>query len=301
MRPDSCSAMTSLFSESGFGVMHMGSQIAAIASGKMDELIIGLTNGDVVIWSVWSREGAMRVFRAHSRITSIAYSPAGAGSIVAGLEADGVLLWNRWEVKEFQTVGGVQSVAYSRDGMRLVAGLDNGIMEWAGMDRSSKFLEAGTTGVRSVVYSFDGDLAASFGDVVKVRDANGQRRSLPAGSWIRSLAYGPNRQLAGGLMTGRVVVWNFNHGGEPISQIVEAGDSPVHSVAYAPNGDLATGLFDGTIVVWRGDERLQTLRTGSPIVSIAYLSTGELAAALHNNEIRVWGYIGRDLFEYMWS
>ncbi|WP_257280847.1 WD40 repeat domain-containing protein [Endozoicomonas sp. ISHI1] len=185
----------------------------------------------------------------------------------------------------------VESVAFSPDGTRLVAGGDDdtvNVYEGVSPFNHLQTLTEGASDIETVAINYNGTLLAVGGEDTEVRLYLKNRRSLfthvqtlsDAGSYIVGVDFHPiNGQLAVGEESHRVRIYS---GISPYNRLKElfVSRSQVLAVAYNPNGTvLATADNQKTIRLYNGtdpDESnpLQTFTVAERISSIAFNREG---------------------------
>ena len=233
--------------------------------------------------------GAIRQFERHTgAVRSVVFSPLRGDVGAVSASDDGtVILWNTetgepLKVIEFGGGAQVNSVAFSPDGTRLLAGGSNGEMTlW---DRESgtviqRFTGAHSVGVSSVAFSPDGlyVLSGSDDETAVLWDIEtGEPLTVFAGhtSWINDLAFSPQGDTFATASNDRtVILWNVE-AGEMIHQFQEHR-SWATSVAFSPDGaTLIVGLGDNTLVQWDVRSTMERLRVfnghNESVTSVAY-------------------------------
>ena len=172
----------------------------------------------------------------------------------------------------------VASVAWSRDGTRIVSGgADGWIRIWdAGRGRELRAWTAHPGGVRSVAWSPDGGRIASGGADMSLRvwdAADGRQLSARHAHTAPAncVAWSPDatRIATGGDGDGTVKIWDAEPGGPPGARpgsraAARIGESPVrtwripsnnaYGVAWSPDGRrLATSHNDDVVRIWEAD------------------------------------------------
>ena len=159
------------------------------------------------------------------------------------------------------------------------------------------FLQGGTEGVSCLDYSRDGlTLATGHDDgTIKLWDAStGRLQGVLAGhtTGVRALAFARHsRQLASGGDDGHVKLWHTvtRH----VQATLEGHDGPVTSVAYSPDGStLVSGGADGSARLWHAESGTfrRTLQGHSgEITCLAYSPDGRtLASGSLDQTVKLW-------------
>jgi tRNA A-37 threonylcarbamoyl transferase component Bud32 len=195
--------------------------------------------------------------------------------------------WNRilhWEQRTLKAHGdGVQGVAFSPDGRRIVSRASDGIVKWwdtaTGQEMTPAKVYIGP--VESAAFSPDGLRIAggSHDGTIKVWDAaSGQITQTFKGHTrlITGLAFSPDgRQIAGNGPDNSVRVWDAATGQEVLTFMGHT--SEVYCVAFSPDGrQIAGGSTDGTVRVWDvvGGREACVLRGHTDLVrSLAFIGS----------------------------
>jgi WD40 repeat protein len=161
--------------------------------------------------------------------------------------------------------GSVTSVAFTKDGRTLVAGLDDGdIRLWDVQTRRQlgEPLKGDRDAVQSIAFSSDGRLMATGGGdnaVVLWDIANRRQSEQPLLSDHRervlSVAFSPDgRLLASSSQDGTIILWDVAARQRIGLPITGHGQLPVSQVAFSPDGKLlASGGQDGFVNLWDTD------------------------------------------------
>jgi WD40 repeat protein len=179
--------------------------------------------------------------------------------------------------------GEVTSVAYRRDGSRLVSGSRDGTVKvWDAKTGEELLTLRGHAGrVTAVAYNPDGSRIASAGadGTVKVWDAKSAEvlLTLEGTKPMSCVSYGPDgSRLASGTEDGTVRVWDAKTGERLLTLNGHAGG--VTSVAYGPDGSrIASGSRGESLKVWdaKTGEQLLTLNGhAAGVTSVAYSPDG---------------------------
>ena len=200
---------------------------------------------------------------------AVAFSPDGQRLAVAS----GIGVW-LYEVATsralalLRTVSPVYSVAISRDGATVAAGLGNGQVELWEMERGTSIgtLEHSRMWVTAVAFSPDGrSLAAGSEDqIIKVWDVETQ---APVATWeVAKMGNGLGSTLVDFSPDGTMLVSGFDDGTVRLWDVptqtevatLEGHSDGVEAVAFAPDGQtVASGSFDKTVRLWDVTTRRQ--------------------------------------------
>ncbi|NEQ19179.1 MAG: hypothetical protein F6K28_04675 [Microcoleus sp. SIO2G3] len=205
---------------------------------------------------------------------------------------------NRW-----QHTNGVNSVAFSPNGEKIVTGSnDQTVRLW---DASTgkpigQPLIGHTNGVNSVAFSPDGEKIVSSSDdkTVRLWDAS---TGKPIGQplightdRVLSVAFSPDgEKIVTGSNDQTVRLW-YASTGEPIGQPLTGHTNGVSSVAFSPDGEkIATGSYDQTVRLWdatTGEPIGQPLIGHIDVVrSVAFSPNGEKIVTGSNDQtVRLW-------------
>ena len=160
----------------------------------------------------------------------------------------------------------------------------------------STILEGHTGGVRSVVFSPDGQTLASVSrGTVRLWDVNTGRTRQTLGEhtdwdWVDSVVFSPDGQtLAGG--SSDIRLWDVNTG--RTLQTLRGHTGGVRSVVFSPGGQtLASGSSDNTVRLWdvNTGRTLQTLRGHTHwVYSVVFSPDGQtLASGSRDSTVRLW-------------
>ena len=166
----------------------------------------------------------------------------------------------------------VLSVAFSRDGTRVVSGSwDKSVRVWNAVTGDVQRVFKGHWGVYSVPFSHDGTLVVSgvHDQQVRVWDvttANTKRALRGRWFWktaigktervleghsegVSSVAFSLNGTLVSGSWDNTVRIWNAVTG--ELERVLEGNPSPILSVAFSPSGThVVSGSWDKSILIW---------------------------------------------------
>ncbi len=214
--------------------------------------------------------------------------------------------------------GGVESVAFSRDGKTLASGSDDGTVRlWdvATHQQIGRPLTGHTGGVTSVAFSRDGKTLASgsddgtvrLWDVATHRQIGGPLTAPTTRAFVfravMSVAFSPDgKTLASSRLDGTVRLWDVLDGTVRLWDVAThrqiggplGHTGSVSSVAFSRDGKtLAIGSADGTVELWDIATRQQigdplTSRTGG-VTSVAFSPDGKtLATGNDDGTVRLW-------------
>ncbi len=189
----------------------------------------------------------------------------------------------------------VWSLAFSRDGRRIAAGMENrgvGVWETAGGERTASF-DGHSDRVVAIAFSRDGKrLASGSSDgTAKIWDLNDRRESRTLGhkDGVTSLAFSPDgRQLASCSSDKTLNIWDLSLGA---FREYRGHKRPAQAVAFSPNGKwLATGSLERVVRLWPlGDsgrpERMEGLEQGAS--AVAFSPDGQSLAVAGSNRVKL--------------
>jgi Tol biopolymer transport system component len=192
---------------------------------------------------------------------------------------------------------GVQSVAFSPDGKRIVSGSDDKTVKiWDAETEQEKLTLKGYSGtIRSVAFSPDGKQIVSGSDdnTVKVwNSVTGEEVSTLKGHSGNVLCVAWS--LSGNLIVSgshKMKIWAAETA--QLILTIKGGGSDVRSVAFSPDGKhIASGYPDANPQVWdseTGQLKLTLKGHSEPVMSVAFSPDGKwLVSAAYDATVRLW-------------
>ncbi|WP_242482094.1 caspase family protein [Trichormus variabilis] len=201
---------------------------------------------------------------------------------------------------------GVNSVAFSPDGQRIVSGSgDKTLRLWDVNGQPIGQPLIGHEGaVKSVAFSPDGQrIVSGSGDkTLRLWNVNGQPIGQPLighEGEVKSVAFSPDGQrIVSGSGDNTLRLWDVN--GQSIGQPLIGHESGVYSVAFSPDGQrIVSGSWDNTLRLW--DVNGQSI--GQPLIghesgvySVAFSPDGQrIVSGSWDNTLRLWDVNGQPI------
>jgi WD40 repeat protein len=256
----------------------VGSQVLTVEFSKDGStLAVGDDVGNVSLWDGAAGQRHPAMLTEDSTTWDVALSPDGR---TLADSSDTIVLRDTTTGKQTGKLDeSANSIAFSKDGSRLVAGDGDGnVIVWnvAAKKKAEELKDSGS--VYGVAFSPDGRSVAAAGDygsdVIVWNTVTNQRIALPDDKQrVYSVAFSPKGDiLAAGDIKGHVLLWNTANA-KPIADLNEG--TTVWSVAFSPDGrTLAVGDFTGHIGLWSVVSgkwrRVRTLAVGTEVRSVAF-------------------------------
>jgi len=256
------------------------------AAFSPDSSLLAAVTGDntIVLWDVITGERVGQPFDGHiSEATALAFNHD--GSILASATGfQTVLLWDvdtgeiiggplRGSVERdpqlriVQALWGINSLAFSADGERIIAGCGNeDIIVWdvTTGERVEEHLGQQPPGVphwlHATAFSPDTSIMTSGledGSVALYNVMTGQRTDIKRLSYegpsrFTALAYSPDNQMVAGadLRDDAVILWDLT-ADKQVGNPLEGHTSDIITLVFSPDGSmLASAGYDTTIILW---------------------------------------------------
>ena len=242
-------------------------------------------------------------FEHGDTIRSIAFSPIDA-SVLASAGGDTIKLWNRDapdtpEILRFERyTDGVDSVAFSPDGERLVAGGDEGITLWSVPEK--RFIDAFDYNTATVAFSPNGQRIAGAAWDLNLWDITDSSSFRKVGlfkhhthdAFVQAIAFSPDgKWLVSGDSQGELKVWDVQNERAAIPPL-KGGKSSIRSVKFSPdnaNRILASAGPDGDVLLWRTtDWRIEHRISTGTVLDLAFSSDGNTLASVGWDTVDFW-------------
>lgn len=238
---------------------------------------------------------AARQFESVNQVTSMALAMEAVQIENPPIAAQNVLAEAAYAPGARQVLSGAASAtsaAYSPDGRSILAGYEDGrVLRWAVddtgrvLDSPAQILAGHTNVVRSVVFSSDGQLAASGGDdktIILWDIASGTALRTLTGheDWVHAALFTPDGDsLVSASDDYTVRVWNAATGEE--EWVLEGHENYVVSLDVSPDGLYAlSGDEDGRAILWNlesGESVEEFESSGSAAVAVLFNTDDQTA------------------------
>ncbi len=208
--------------------------------------------------------------------------------------------------------GAISSVAFSRDGTRVVAASSNGTARiWnASTGEGIAVLRGHLAAVNSVAFSPDGTriATASSDGTARIWDASNGDEAIVlkdpgVGIVVNSVAFSPDgARVVTALSDGVAHIWNASTGelvGVLTGPILAGPESVVNSAAFSPDGTrVVTAASDGTVRIWdasKGQVAIELKEPGAVVVhSAAFSPDGTRVVAVSDVSGSIWDATSSD-------
>jgi WD40 repeat protein/V8-like Glu-specific endopeptidase len=268
--------------------------------------------GTARLWD--ARSGAeLKVLRGdEGAVRSAAFSPDGTRIVTGGGAVEGnavgnsdntVRIWDARSGAELKVLRGheygVNSVAFSSDGTRIVTGsLDKTARIWDALSGAEiKALRGHENGVTSVTFSTDGTriVTGSFDNTARIWDARtwAELKVLRGHEdRVTSAAFSPDgTRIVTGSYDNTARIWDARSGAE--LKVLRGHESDVSSAAFSPDGThIVTGSLDKTAQIWdaRSGAELRLLRGHESYVNSAAFSPDgtRIVTGSYDKTARIW-------------
>ncbi|KZV67668.1 WD40 repeat-like protein [Peniophora sp. CONT] len=274
---------------------HSGVITSVAVSLDNNQVVSGSSDGAIRLWDntdkVWDAGSSrtLKSFKGHSGpVSSVAfYSEQGRtsrsrqsssrattrGLIASCSEDKTVRLWDVEMENPLHSLEGhdrpVRSVAFSRDGKRIVSGSEDGTVRvWDVMkgDEVHVFKEDEDS-VFSVAFSRDRDgeriVSGSENGTVRIWDVEARTRlqSFKAHTrTVRCVAFSTDgKRVISGSVDKTVKIWDVEGTGQKALKVFMGHTRPIRSAAFSLDGKRAiSGSNDGKVWIWDAETQIQT-------------------------------------------
>jgi WD40 repeat protein len=280
--------------------IHSGS-VESIAFSPHDgaNVLTGCSDGTLKLWNTKTGQIIQSV-RAHSMVTSVAYSPDGTQILSGGY--DGTLkLWDaatRLLIHSFRGHSrAVSSVAFSQDGTRVISSShDTTITVWdAATGQPIHTIELKDATPNSVQFSPDGGFISGNDDnTIKVWDAKTGRLTRTFAEppiRVKSVAFGPDSTIISGNDDNTLKLWDTKTG--RLIRTFKGHTNDVNSVAFSPDGaNVLSGSEDTTLKLWdvaTGRLLYSVEGLAREVTSVAFSPNGAFLLSGHGEgSVKLW-------------
>ena len=276
--------------------------ISCVYSPDGNSLALGLSNGDIRVYSTSSWE-QVRMLKGHTGVVrSFAYSSQG-NQIVSGSYDDTARLWDVESGTCIHILGGhsgdVKGVAFSPCGDTVATtGDDLRVRVWDVATGDCRFILIGhTKTVWGVAYSPKGDRIASGSGDNTIRlwsvETGMCLRTLSGHSaaiWV--ISYSPKEErLATGSYDKTVRIWDVETG--DCCRVLTGHSEGIFTVAYSLQGDaIASAGTDNAVRIWDAETgTCRQILTGhsSNVECVVFSPRGDhIACGSQDNTVRLW-------------
>jgi len=253
--------------------------------------------------TLWDAETGKRIRRLQGHrdyVSSVAFSPDSRRLCSGSYDK----LLTVWDVATGRAIrsfkghaAGLTSVAFNRDGNRIVSGShDDAVKVWdAEVDQGPLTVQsAGTSGVRNVSVSPDGDCIAvsTWYEQVRIIDSGTGKelRKLSGSSHPVALSSDGQRLVADGGKNS-LRVWDANTG--DILLTLKSQPDTIHCVAFSPDGSrIVSGSRDHSLIIWdarTGDELHRLTGHANAVNCVAFRPDGtEFVSGSFDDTLKIW-------------
>jgi len=295
---------------------HGGGAVSLALSPDGRTLATGGGDRTILLWELQTRKHAEPLSGHTSNVVSLAFTRDGK-TLASGSWDGTVILWDAEtrvrlgpelgaEQRSRQSLGQIESVAFSPDGRFLASGGSGGIVLWDVATRKSigsPMIHSG--GVTSVAFSPDGTVVASgsggtAGTVILWSVKTQQPIEPPLEghtAWLETVAFSPDGKTlvsSGGDKT--TIIWDLTSLNR-LGMILPGHETVTDAIAVSRDGALiAAGICDetdgaskhwttcaeGRVRVWKGasGRPLRTFRTGNPGTPRSLVFSGDAGSVV---------------------
>ncbi|KAJ3992784.1 WD40-repeat-containing domain protein, partial [Lentinula boryana] len=187
-----------------------------------------------------------------------------------------MLTWPDQQVIYRGHTSGVNAVAFSPDGKRIVSGSDDDSIRIWNADTGEVIgnpLQGHSNAVTSVAFSPDGKKIVSGSDDSSIRiwdTDTGEAISVPLQGhldWVNSVAFSPDgKTIISGSRDKTIRIWNATTR-EAIGDPLQGHLKAVTSVVFSPDGNrIVSGSWDSSIIIWNATTREAIENIGEPLL-----------------------------------
>ncbi|KAK3807653.1 MAG: quinon protein alcohol dehydrogenase-like superfamily [Benniella sp.] len=266
-------------------------------------LAVGLSSGDIKVYSTSSWEHVRTLTGHKEKVWSIAYAPNG-DQIISGSNDSTARLWDVGAGTCLYTLTGhdreVNGVAFAPCGGSVASASDDSTVRvWDVGTGECRHILIGHRGiVISVAYSPRGHLIASGGwidNTVRLWDVQtGERLHILSDHTdsIYGVTFSPRGDRVVSSSGDKTLrMWDVDNG--TCSRVLTGHTNGVRNVAFSPQGDvIASSSDDKTVRIWNADTGVchQILLGHSGVVRCVAFSPegGRIACGSEDNTVRVW-------------